>query len=83
MQFGKYLELATHEDSTSFRALCTGTGPGVVFGPVYRHRAGPCQLDRGGETLSTGTGSVVGWPPQFGAHWTVAWHRHVTLSTTR
>ena len=75
MQFGKYLELATHEDSTSFRALCTGTGPGVVFGPVHRHR--------GGGTLSTGTGSVVGWPPQSGAHWTVARHRHVALSTTR
>ena len=48
---------AAHSSPSSLRdagrVLCTGTGLGVVFGP--------CHLNRGGETLYTGT-QAHGWP---------------------
>ena len=38
----------------------------------------PLCLDKGGRTLSTGTGSVSGWPPRTRCRWAVVWHRHST-----
>ena len=59
--------MESYEDFKFLGPCAQAQGQGQLLGPMHRHSAGPCQLDRGGRTLSTGTGSVVGWRQELGA----------------